>query len=625
MDRSLTKFCALPCFPPEFHEVLEDLGLLTIEVLLAFDAGSGEQFANAVVVMAPTLLGGKDPSSLKADLAKIAKLADRLGLLWTLVSSTKQSLLKDSARSYGFCQAAPSVPRPSLQPAQVPKKPRVMVAPSELNVPRKYSVQGEASCSLTPLMERELLLKSKWIQRLEAILAAAGSAALFNAEVPVGDALTAEERTKLKRLVLAVGAFRTLSTHVRHWERFAAWAARHSWSVYPPTIDVILKYLLYLDSIECGPTVIPSVRAAISWLGARVQMAVPKTDTAEIRAVELKVIELRAKEVKEAIPLPLDLVRALELFFHEVAERQPHLAIFVGWVLCLIFASLRFNDGLHVKPSSLEFRDGVLYGLCWQTKVDRKRRGTRFAIAAVGLIGNDEIADDGFVRRPWLEIFWGLFLAHADGERDFWIWELEGLDQFGSAPMSWHRGLKFFHVILAKSVQLGNFAVDRKLALAQLIPTVTWHSCRVTLINAAVHAGVDALPISMQANHANTDLVVKYTRDRRTVPLQMVGKLLGDLRKEWAPPPPRGEAVPVADEFSDDEEEVVPVFYVKHCTATARRIITQKFHVTAADDHSQLACNKLALTDCEPVGSDLPDLDVLCKACRKSRPDLWPI
>ena len=232
----------------------------------------------------------------------------------------------------------------------------------------------------------------------------------------------------------------------------------------------------------------------------------------------------------------MDLVRELELHFHRSVINAPRKAVFIGWILCLLFASLRFNDGVHVKPSSLEFRDNVLYGLCWQTKVERKRRGTKFAIAAVGLIGPEELSEDGCVFRPWLVVFLELFELHAAGDRDFWMFEMTDLDAFSdTAPISYVRGLRFLKATLAEAVIKSQLPDKRRVALSRIIQQTTWHSLRVTLLNAAVHAGVEALPISMQANHANTDLVVKYTRDRRQVPLQMAGKLLGDLRRSWQP------------------------------------------------------------------------------------------
>ena len=299
----------------------------------------------------------------------------------------------------------------------------------------------------------------------------------------------------------------------------------------------------------------------------------------------------------------------------------------MGWILCLIFASLRFNDGVHVKPSSLEMKDNVLYGLCWQTKVDRKRRGTRFAIAAVGMMAPAELDDEGFVSEPWLIVWWRLFKMHAFSDRDFWMFELADLDTFTETEITYHRGLQCFRGAMASAAKkFGKPA--RKAHFAKLIPTLTWHSCRVTLLDAAVHAGVDALPISMQANHASTDLVVKYTRNRRQVPLQMVGRLLQDLRSQWAPQAAvvAGSAPAEDDQFSaDDEAEVSPQYYMKRSKVANRVILTQKFHVTARDDLSQLACSRVQLEDCEPMGDALPDVSVLCIDCRKKRPDLWPI
>ncbi len=312
-------------------------------------------------------------------------------------------------------------------------------------------------------------------------------------------------------------------------------------------------------------------------------MQAPALDGPEVKAIEMKVVELRAQEVKEAVPLPMDLVRELEIHFHRSATAAPRKAVFIGWILCLLYASLRFNDGVHVKPSSLELRDNVLYGLCWQTKVERKRRGTKFAIAAVGLIRPDELDNEGFVFRPWLLLFLELFELYAAGDRDFWMFEMIDFDNFTpNTPISYTRGLKFMKAVFAEAVLKSKFADPRKVALAGIMQQITWHSLRVTLLNAAVHAGVDALPISMQANHANTDLVVKYTRDRRQVPLQMVGKLLSDLRHDWHPT--SDALVPVQDEFSEDEpDELLPQFYVKKGVAHSRSIVHPKFHITSRD------------------------------------------
>ena len=625
MDRAVAKVCSLPCFNKNFHKVLILLQLVTVELILAFDAHSGVQFAELVLDLAPALISGLLDSELQDALELIAGSCDDLAMLWILVSAAKDTLLKDSARLAGFGTA--SLQSSGSARAKVDhglKRPRMSSSAALSSAAPRLNGSREPSSSITPLMEKELLLKSKWIRRLERICEMAGSAAGFNQAAPIDDALSTEERVKLKRLVLAVGAFRTLGTHVRHWERFAAWCSLQGLSAYPPSSSAVLKYLLSLSARECGPTVIPSVRAAIAWLGKRIQLDVPPMDSPEIRALELQVIELRAKETKEAAPLPIDLVLALERLFHIEALARPVAAIFLGWILCLIYASLRFNDGVHVKPSSLEFRDNVLYGLCWQTKVERKRRGTRFAIASVGLIPSGELDADGSVQKPWLEVFWSLFQQHACSDRDFWMFEIDTWEVFSPTEVTYHRGLKCFKGLCAAATK--KFIPDeRKPALAAIITGLTWHSCRVTMLSAAVHAGVDALPISMQANHANTDLIVKYTRDRRTVPLKMVGQLLQDLRSKWIPSATAGSANIDEDQFSaDEDDDQAPVYYIKRSKVTSRSILTQKFHITAKDDLSELACSRVQIGECDPIGHDVPDVSVLCTICRKNRPDLWP-
>ena len=71
---------------------------------------------------------------------------------------------------------------------------------------------------------------------------------------------------------------------------------------------------------------------------------------------------------------------------------------YVWWLLCMVFASLRFNDACHVSTDSLSLQDDGLFGTIWQTKVERRRRGTRFAVARAGVPGRD-----------WLQCGWEEF------------------------------------------------------------------------------------------------------------------------------------------------------------------------------------------------------------------------
>ena len=78
------------------------------------------------------------------------------------------------------------------------------------------------------------------------------------------------------------------------------------------------------------------------------------------------------------------------------------------------------------------------------------------------------------------------------------------------------------------------------------------------------------------------------------------------------------------DAFSDDGlTDDLPLFYVKKQKLTETSLFKLKFHVTSANCADQLACNKIALCKCDPVGPDLPDQSLLCKACANARPELF--
>ena len=71
------------------------------------------------------------------------------------------------------------------------------------------------------------------------------------------------------------------------------------------------------------------------------------------------------------------------------------------------FASLRFDDAIHVKPAELIMQDEGLFGVAWQTKVERKRFWNQVHGPKVGFRHND-----------WLEVGWSLFKLLEVQDRD---------------------------------------------------------------------------------------------------------------------------------------------------------------------------------------------------------------
>ena len=120
------------------------------------------------------------------------------------------------------------------------------------------------------------------------------------------------------------------------------------------------------------------------WMCTRLQMPVPDINDVSFKALQSRAVIRSTDAIKEPVPYPTNLIALMEQY--ACCENAPAAGrLLVGFTLCLIFASLRFDDGLHVRVASLKFEAGALRGICWQTKRDRARRGTHFAVPAVSL------------------------------------------------------------------------------------------------------------------------------------------------------------------------------------------------------------------------------------------------
>ena len=198
----------------------------------------------------------------------------------------------------------------------------------------------------------------------------AGSHARINDDSGGSAILSSDESALLRKFALAKGAFRTLAVHVRLFERFREWVGSVHLQLYPLDLQVLLKYALWLYNRGCGPTVLPSVRAAVSWVARRLRLVLPPLNDAALTAFEEMCISERAKELKEAIAYLMQLVGFTELFVMTRYEDFPVPCLILGWVLRKICASLRFDDAVHVHTDSINFQEEILCGLWWQTKVD---------------------------------------------------------------------------------------------------------------------------------------------------------------------------------------------------------------------------------------------------------------
>ena len=144
----------------------------------------------------------------------------------------------------------------------------------------------------------------------------------------------------------------------------------------------MVKYGLYLDEGKCGPTVLPSLRSSLKWFALvafRTGIEVPPLNEALFTALEKKVFTERGKQLKEAAPFTIELVKAMEIFVRDSSFEAAK--VFLSWELCVSFASLRFDDAVYVQPLQLEVTQDGIFGVSWQTKTERKRRGAKQALS----------------------------------------------------------------------------------------------------------------------------------------------------------------------------------------------------------------------------------------------------
>ena len=199
--------------------------------------------------------------------------------------------------------------------------------------------------------------------------------------------------------------------------------------------------------------------------------------------------------------------------------------------------------------------------------------------------------------------------------------ELNTRSEFIQLPPTYARSVKWLKVFVQQAIVQAPhdaMAEEQKTALIRSMAELTAHSCRVTLLDAAVHAGRSTEEIGLQANWKNPGpLVLKYTRNRTAVPATMIKQLVRDLTQEEHFV--QEDKNTVLTDVCDQELEGIQ-FYIK--TPAQGSYYDYKYHCTVLGDPESIACSRFDFQDCTAVGSDLPDLSALCKSCARHRPDI---
>ena len=249
VDRWVSKVLALPIFSDRFAKALVGSPLANLALVSAMEVSSGQEFVLKVAEWATTM----DTAVAQALLEEPAMLEQ----FWGVAASIEKMFFESTSVQLGFGICEPAQAHRVLSREESFRKQAAIKAllQKPQRDPKRQKTDPSVSATSTPLLDREQAERHKWAARLEDIGKRAGPFSKLFHQSGENDELTSSETTKLRYLVLSSGAHRTMRAHVGAWDRFELWALAKSVSVFPLSIEKVLKYALFLDDKECGPSV----------------------------------------------------------------------------------------------------------------------------------------------------------------------------------------------------------------------------------------------------------------------------------------------------------------------------------------------------------------------------------
>ena len=183
----------------------------------------------------------------------------------------------------------------------------------------------------------------------------------------------------------------TLQRHLSGWQVWTSYCVLQGWTAAAPSMAQVLDFL---ESLRAGCTRDRGKerkRSAAAVLRAMFFAAFKLSLPVLSSLLESPLIQAwkdlgkwNMAAVREAIPLPLDLVRKLERAFLEVEGESR---VILGAILLMIWGSLRWSDIQRFDLKSVQLCDGMIKGRCWRTK--SSVRGMPWACLSSGCCGSD--------------------------------------------------------------------------------------------------------------------------------------------------------------------------------------------------------------------------------------------
>lgn len=203
-------------------------------------------------------------------------------------------------------------------------------------------------------------------------------------------------------------------------------------------------------------------------------------------------------------------------------EGRAKEVIIAWWILCMVWASMRFDDAIHVRPDSIHMDACAMRCRAWQTKVERRRRGTSFAVCDVA------VAEPGWLRKGLTR--YRAALPQGREDIDFWLCDIHAEGLNFESVLSYGRFVTNAKALLLEAVELDwSGTTEAQAAVREAVLRFTAHSPRVTIIDAMAHGGADTTTMQVQGNWKDDSMPLKYVRNRKSIPINFITKMAKDL------------------------------------------------------------------------------------------------
>ena len=163
---------------------------------------------------------------------------------------------------------------------------------------------------------------------------------------------------------------------------------------------------------------------------------------------------------------------------------------------------------------------GAILGVAWQTKVDRRKRGTKWGATRGTFSGVDWSSS-------WIEVYESKkpTMGPPIGTMDYFMDapNEDMTDLMRGVPFEYAVAVKFFVVICLKA------GIPANEIIAGL------HHLRALLVTLNAHHGASESELMILGNWRTNAMPSTYTAHAREIPLALNQRLIADTKKGWAP------------------------------------------------------------------------------------------